>query len=65
MSGFDKFVLMEKLKKLGWKEAGGDDDPYGMIPPDELWKDRPHRFYVYDARDLQNILGQAIPEDET
>lgn len=60
MAGFDKYVLMEKLKKLGWKEGG---DGYEMEPPPELFEKRPRLFHVYDAKDLQNLLGEEVPEE--
>ena len=58
MSGFDRAIMIRQLKKLGWKEVNGDN----LAPPDELWENKPKMFYVYDARNLQDLLGESINE---
>ena len=71
MGGFDKYWLMQKLEKLGWVEVEVIDpkddfyqNKYMMRPPDALWKNKPESFHVYDAVDLQGILGKPILDDE-
>ncbi len=69
MSGFDRAILMEKLIVLGWQEAPANIDCDSLshsclVPPEELWRKKPKAFYVYQARDLQNILGEEVQEDE-
>jgi hypothetical protein len=69
MAGFDRAVLMEKLIALGWKEAPANVDCDSLshaclVPPDSLWQNKPKAFYVYDARDLQDLLGESVPEDD-
>jgi hypothetical protein len=61
MAGMDKFILMEKLRTLGWRDAG---DKYHMEPPQELFDKRSKSFYVYDAESLQDLLGDPVPIDE-
>ena len=70
MGGFDKAWLMIKLEKLGWIEVevlDPDDDFYQNIymmePPDSLWENKRKSFHVYDAKDLQDILGEPVPEE--
>lgn len=68
MSGCDKSSLMQDLIDLGWKEVPSSDDcqsrsGFCLVPPDSLWNNKPRAFYVYDARDLQNILGKPINEE--
>ena len=61
MSGFDKYWLEQILITLGWRDAGDNM----VIPPDALLDDNKGvRFYIYDARDLQNLLGDPVPEEE-
>jgi len=56
MSGFDKYLVIEELKKLGWEEI--QDEKYMMKPPDELLeKAKGKKFYIYNARDVQELLG--------
>jgi len=67
MSGFDRMILGEKLEKLGWTRAPeldcGSLSGACYIPPESLWQNRPAQFYVYDARDLQNMLGESVGEE--
>lgn len=60
MAGFDKWVMTERLKGLGWAEVESDDPAlrYHMVPPESLFTNRPKSFYVYDAKDLQDMLGE-------
>ena len=53
MSSFDKVILLEKLKSLGWTE---DKDRFYVNPGLDFFKNTPKRFYVYDARNLEIIL---------
>jgi hypothetical protein len=69
MSGVDRLVLMEKLKQLGWIEAPPNIDCGSLshcclVPPESLWLNKPKSFYVYDAIDLQNILGKMVHDEE-
>ncbi len=66
MAGFDKWLIMEKLKRLGWTEAEPDDPerPYQMIPPASLFANRPKTFHVYEAEDLQNLLGEPVDDND-
>jgi len=52
--------LIDKLVELGWKID--IDDPIALIPPDSLWNNKPKSFWIYDAKDLQEILGEEIYE---
>jgi len=54
MAGFDKLLIEEKLKKLGWKEDSNKKNYY--IPPEELWGNKPESFYIYSADELQELL---------
>jgi hypothetical protein len=56
MSGIDKANLMNKLITFGWKEDHAK--AYHLVPPEELWIHKPKSFYIYDALELQNILGE-------
>lgn len=57
MGGFDKYLLGLELQKLGWIEV--EENYY--TPPQSLLKCK-KRFNVYDARDLQNMIGvEEIP----
>lgn len=61
MAGLDKHILIDKLIELGWIV-----DPYDCLrltPPDSLWKNKPKSLWVYDAKDLQDILGEEIDEE--
>jgi hypothetical protein len=61
MSGFDKAILIEKLKELGWKECSNMS--YDLIPPDKLFDNaKGIPIYVYDARDVQNLLGEEVKD---
>jgi len=62
MAGFDKYILGEKLEKLGWRWESLRSNT--MIPPENLWNKRPKVFHVYDARDLQDLLGEPVPEED-
>ena len=60
---------MQKLIALGWQEAPPDVECDSLshaclIPPETLWQNKPAAFYVYDARDLQNLLGEGVPYDD-
>lgn len=64
MSGVDKSVLMRKLVELGWKKVSSNEEcesvaGYCLVPPDSLWKNKPSAFYVYEARDLQELLNTS------
>jgi hypothetical protein len=59
MAGFDKYILMEKLKAKGWEEIEGAGS-YMMKPPRSLFDKYDMIFHVYDAESLQNLLGEAI-----
>ena len=68
MGGFDKYLLGEKLKALGWKELNPDAEPLApdylhYVPPESLYKDAPTSFWIYDAEQLQHLLGQPVLED--
>jgi len=54
MSGIDKAILCRELKEKGWTEK----DNYQLVPPEKLWKNKPTSFYLYDARLLQEVLGE-------
>ena len=58
MSGFDKMIAIERLEKLGWVEV---EDCY-LSPPESLWKNKPEKFYIHDAEDLENILNPNYEE---
>jgi len=55
MSGFDKAKLCCLLEKLGWIEDPDRENHY--IPPESLWIDKQKSFYVYDAVEIQDLLG--------
>ena len=54
MGGFDRARLERRLIELGWSLTVDDK----LIPPDSLWKNKKQSFHVYDADDLQNLLGE-------
>lgn len=64
MSGFDKAIKMRQLRELGWTDVDDDEQPYNMRPPQSLFDKAPDSFHVYDAETLQNILGEALKEEE-
>jgi hypothetical protein len=57
MAAWDKVVLGEKLVELGWTEIRKDGLAL-FVPPESLWQQRPPAFRVYEAIDLQNLLGE-------
>lgn len=62
MSGADRYWLEQELIAAGWTDAPADVDCDSkahacLVPPQSLWDNRPQAFYVYDARDLQNMLA--------
>jgi hypothetical protein len=59
MAVFCKAVRSRALIENGWKEVSDNE----FIPPDDLWKNKPNTFRVYDAIDLHAILGD--PENTT
>jgi hypothetical protein len=73
MAGFDKVRLMDKLIALGWSElnqtgrgvvlAEGGNPDYILVAPEDLYINPRRLFHVYEARDLQNLLGESIDED--
>lgn len=67
MGALDKYSLMEKLIEAGWTHAPGTCDSkagYCLVPPDSLWQNKPLSFYVYYARDLQELLDPEWKEWE-
>ena len=65
MAGFDKWHIMEILKRYGWTKVEPDDPhSYDMVPPDSLWENK-GAFHVYDARALQALLGEWDEEAAT
>jgi hypothetical protein len=69
MAALDKYLLCERLKELGWREASEDeleppDVRNRLVPPDSLWANKQQTFHVYQARDIQELLGVAVDEDD-
>ena len=52
MSGFDKYLLEQKLLSLGWTIAEDGE----LIPPAGLWENRPKINHVYEAVALHECL---------
>ena len=63
MAGYDRIILEDKLTKMGWTVCLTADGKDAMIPPTSLFENMPKHFHVYDARDLQNILGESVAEE--
>lgn len=59
MSGVDRGRIGGELEALGWQE----DEEGNYIPPQSLWDNKPTSFYVYEAADLQELLGKSIDEE--
>lgn len=38
---------------------------YKLVPPSSLWENKPKFFSVYDARDLQEMLGSPVDGEST
>jgi hypothetical protein len=55
MAATDKIRLTNRLQELGWTIALGPH--WRMIPPDSLWENKPESFDIYDARDIEGLLG--------
>jgi len=53
MGGIDKALRCSELVEHGWKEVSDNR----LVPPDELWNNKPKSFDVCDAIDLQSMLG--------
>ena len=51
MSAFDKFMIAEKLKEIGWTETES-----GFVPPEMLWENKPEYFSIYEADELNDLL---------
>lgn len=65
MAGFDKMMLGRKLEKHGWiEDTNNTHGIYSYIPPESLFKQRPKSFYVYDAEELQGLLGKSMKTSE-
>tara|TARA_R110002049_G_scaffold282589_2_gene462415 strand:- start:480 stop:656 length:177 start_codon:yes stop_codon:yes gene_type:complete len=58
MSGVDRAILGEKLKKLGWTE--NENGRYE--PPESLWQNKPKDFSEYDAEEIQDLLGDNVTD---
>lgn len=56
MSGWDKNMMYTVLKDQGWAEVYEGR----LSPPNSLWENKPNTFNVYDATDLQDILGGQL-----
>ena len=54
-----KEEIKDALITMGWDET---EDEGRLIPPDDLWKNRPKDFLIYDAVDVQEILGKEFFE---
>jgi len=63
MAGYDRMVLEEKLIEKGWRvvEVDGKDM---MIPPASLFERAMKHYHVYQAQELQNLLGDPAAEEE-
>ena len=59
MSGIDRARLAQKLIDLGWTEDNNDM----LTPPDKLFENKPVKFYVYEAEQLQDLLGECVTDD--
>jgi hypothetical protein len=59
----DELVSKEEIKDalitMGWDET---EDVDRLAPPDDLWENKPKDFYIYDAVDVQEILGKLFFE---
>jgi hypothetical protein len=55
MAVMDKISLTNKLIKLGWTIESSLN--WKMIPPDSLWENKPKSFDIYDAIDIEGLLG--------
>ena len=59
----DEILSKEEIKDafitMGWDETADKDR---LTPPDDLWKNRPKDFRIYDAVDVQEILGKQFFE---
>jgi len=53
MGGLDKAMRCNALVESGWKEISENQ----LVPPDDLWENKPESFHVYDAIELHGILG--------
>jgi hypothetical protein len=54
-----KTEIKDALITMGWDETVDEDK---LTPPDDLWKNRPKDFSIYDAVDVQEILGKQFFE---
>jgi hypothetical protein len=59
MAALDKFLLAERLERLGWKNVS--EHGYRMVPPDSLWVQRPATFDLEAAQHVQSLLEPEKP----
>lgn len=58
MAGADKYHITNDLISKGWVEVENNV----FRPPQSLWDNRPATFSIYDARDLQDELGELTDD---
>ena len=58
MSGVDRARIERRLLELGWTLTSDDK----LIPPDTLWENKKKSFHVYEADDIENMLGEMSEE---
>ena len=49
--------IIEELEMRGWEVVEGTER---LTPPDDLWKNKPDSFYVYDAIDVEELLNKEF-----